>query len=203
MVCLDHREAAEALANDAVVRAGFDEVPLDRRCGDIVLRVADDRDAVVVALLNSIRKDNTLVVDYVNASRRDLAIVQRDEALHLRAESDADAATHHEHIMDDYRQAARAFDVKPTHLAGDDSVISHHYDVPWRRLRNDASLLKVGEVTILRDQVSFEVEHSDRIRFIRATSLEQAARDECRRVRQLVEARNLAQIKVVFLNEFY
>ena len=42
VVRLDQWEAAEALTHDTVVRAGFDEVPLDGRRRDVVLRVADD-----------------------------------------------------------------------------------------------------------------------------------------------------------------
>ena len=89
----------------------------------------------------------------------------------MRAECNADAATHHEHIVDDDRQTAWAFDIEPTHLAGNHSVVPQHNYVSRRRYRNNGSLLKVGEVTILCNQVAFVVKHPDRVCFIRTATL--------------------------------
>mmetsp|Transcript_11521 Transcript_11521/g.19487 ORF Transcript_11521/g.19487 Transcript_11521/m.19487 type:complete len:252 (-) Transcript_11521:259-1014(-) len=74
-VGLDVGVALGALADNSVVGRGLYIVLLDEGAGRVSARVADDFDAVVVALLDGVLKDDGLVVDDLDAHVVDLHLV--------------------------------------------------------------------------------------------------------------------------------
>ena len=82
-ISLNDWETTKPFTNNTIVSTCFDKVSLDQRSSCICIWVADDWYSIIMTLLNLISEDYTLVIDNVDASCANLALIKRNEAVNL------------------------------------------------------------------------------------------------------------------------
>lgn len=119
------------------------EILLDDILCALALGCASNSYAVLVTLLNLVRKQVAIIVDHIDSTSADLGLIKCYKCLYSRIQGDASTLTHHEHIMKQGRRAAGTLDINSTHRAGHDCIIPEHKDVVRPRLTDNTALLEV------------------------------------------------------------